>query len=189
MPSSDMLSNRFRTLVLCACVSACAAKTAPRTKAANHAAETPPPAAQAAAQRPAEKELGPRESLPVSVRGALAVRMGRHGEQLTYLLADVVLLDFESAEQLADEIRSEPPLSRPLPGDTESLNALLPAAFFNYQDELKKQAARLGQAAKARDRAELVKAFGSVAETCVACHSAYLFDESSAAHQPEPDDI
>ena len=187
-----MLNRHLRTIALCALTAACTHKPAPASKSAKEAAapqaqsETGQ-ASQAADAGPESKELGARESLPAPVRGALSARMGRHGEQLTYLLADVVLLDFESAEQLGEDIAAEPPLARPLPGDKESLNAMLPNAFFEYQDQLKVRAARLGRAAKAKDRVDLVAAFGALAETCVGCHAAYLYDESSFQHQTEPE--
>lgn len=117
--------------------------------------------------------------------GALDARMARHGEQFTYLLADVVMLDYEGAAELADELVDEPPLGRPLPEDRESLNAMLPAAFFDYQDQLRARATVLGQAARAKDRAQLVATFGNLAETCVACHAAYLHDELPI-HADEP---
>jgi cytochrome c556 len=168
------MNRLYQTVSLAACVlTACAANKTPAPRSASQAESAPGTAAP-------RRELGERKGLPPAVRGALADRMGRHGEQLTFLLADVVLLDYEAAAELADDLVSEPPLGRPIPGDTDSLNALLPAAFFDYQEQLRARAIRLGQAAKAKDRAELVAAFGTVAETCVGCHAAYLHDDLPA---------
>lgn len=130
-------------------------------------------------------KLAERDELPLAVREALDARMARHGEQFSYLLANVVLLDYDAAAELAEEIVDEPPLGRPRPGDASSLNAMLPAAFFDYEDQLRARATHLAQAARAKDRAVLVAAFGNLAETCVACHAAYLHDELPA-HADEP---
>lgn len=175
------MSRRYQALSIAAClVTACAAN-----RAAPPAGVGQAEANKAAVRSEHRRELAEREGLPPAVRGALSAQMGRHGEQLTFLLADVVMLDYEAAAELTDELISEPSLGRPLPGDTESLNALLPAAFFDYQEQLRARAIRLSQAAKAKDRAQLVASFGNLAETCVGCHASYLHDELPG-HADEP---
>jgi hypothetical protein len=156
----------------------------PAAGCVQRAANTKPTTA-AKVDKPAEaapktKELPPRQDLPLVLRETLSSSMDRHGEELTYLLADVVLLQYEQAEELAQLLADEPQLGRPMPGDTDSLNALLPEAFFVHQAELAKRAKVLAAAAHAKDDAALVRAFGSLAETCVGCHSAYLHDPLNA---------
>jgi hypothetical protein len=121
-------------------------------------------------------ELPQRQELPLVLRETLSASMNRHGEELTYLLANVLLLQYDDAFELAQLLADEPTLGRAAPGDQESLNALLPEAFFVYQDELRQRAKALALAARAKDDSAFVKAFGAVAETCVGCHSSYLHD-------------
>ena len=107
---------------------------------------------------------------------------------MTFMFASVVFLQYEDAEYLAKQIADEPKLGRPAPGDKESLNALLPAGFFEYQDALTIRLAELSVAARSRDDMKLVEAFGSVAKTCVACHSAYLNEDLDSAEDGDPGD-
>ncbi|HEX6244279.1 MAG TPA: cytochrome c [Polyangiales bacterium] len=145
-------------------------------------------ASTSAQAAPPAKALPPRQDLPLVLRETLHATMHRHGEELTFLLADVVLLQYEEAEELADLLAHEPKLGRPTPGDTDSLNALLPEAFFIHQAQLRERAALLAEAARARDDAGLVKAFGALAETCVGCHSSYLNDPLNAVPDHDEDE-
>ena len=54
-------------------------------------------------------------------------------------------------------IAIEPKLGRPVPGEEDTLNALLPAAFFVHQDLLTKHAQNLAKAAQERSDADLAK--------------------------------
>lgn len=137
------------------------------------------PAGQAAAPA-AKRELPARDELPMVIREALSASMARHGEELSFLLVSVVLLDYAAAERLAQLIADEPKLGRPRPDETETLNALLPSSFFVHQDQLVERATALGLAAREKNDATLGKAFGALAETCVGCHSTYLHDELEA---------
>jgi hypothetical protein len=137
------------------------------------------PVAQAAAPAPA-RELPERSELPMVIRETLSASMERHGEELSFLLVSVVLLDYVAAEQLAQLIANEPRLGRPGPDEKETLNALLPSSFFVHQDQLLERANALALAARAKNDATLGKAFGALAETCVGCHSTYLHDELEA---------
>jgi hypothetical protein len=162
-------------IALCSACVHQAAAGAPRTTSAAPTAKAG--AATESATPPAPpKELPQRQDLPLVLRETLRSSMDRHGEELTFLLADVVLLQYEQAEQLAEMLANEPKLGRPVPGDTESLNALLPESFFLHQSQLGERAKLLAKAAREKDDAGLVKAFGALAETCVGCHSSYLHD-------------
>jgi hypothetical protein len=109
-------------------------------------------------------------------REMLTARMQRHGDDMMFLMASVVLLSHDGAEALAGQIAAEPRIGRPGPGERDTLNALLPTRFFDLQDQLRDRARAVADAARARDDARLVKAYGQLAETCVSCHSAYLRD-------------
>jgi hypothetical protein len=154
--------------LLCGVAAACAT-AASRAKPAA-------PAGQAVAPTP-KRELPGRSELPMVIRETLSASMERHGEELSFLLVSVVLLDYAAAERLAQLIADEPKLGRPRPDEKETLNALLPSSFFVHQDELTKRANALALAARAKNDATLGKAFGALAETCVGCHSTYLHDE------------
>ncbi|HTU59905.1 MAG TPA: cytochrome c, partial [Polyangiales bacterium] len=95
---------------------------------------------------------------------------------LNFLLADVILLRYEAANQLATQLLQEPRLTRPAPFLDETLNALLPADFFVQQEALAASTEALAAATRVRDDGAIVKAFGAVAQTCVACHTSYLHD-------------
>lgn len=181
-------ANTVGTLLLASCGLACvgsATTTKPKTaEAAEAPSEKPAPAPVSGAQVP--KDLPTRQDLPLVLRETLAASMDRHGEELVYLLSSVVLLHYEEAEELAQMIANEPKLGRPAPGDDASLNAMLPSGFFVYQDALTERAKELAEAARARQDAKLVKAFGALSETCVGCHSAYLNDELSKTPDTKP---
>lgn len=149
---------------------ATAAAPAPQL-AARHEAMPVAPDGMAPHEQP---KLVPREELPRAAREALSARMDRHSEELTFLLASVVLLDYPEVETLAEMIAIEPKLGRPLPDEKDTLNALLPPAFFVHQDLLTKRAQNLAKAAQERSDIDLAKAFGALTETCVGCHAAYL---------------
>jgi hypothetical protein len=166
---SGHLTSRW-LLLLCAALGACAANAPAAQPAAT-------PSQTAAAPK---RQLPERTELPLVIREALSRSMERHGEELSYLLVSVVLLDYASAEKLAQLIADEPKLGRPHPDETGTLNAMLPVAFFEHQDQLTARARDLALAAREKNDAKLVKAFGALAETCVGCHSTYLHDELEA---------
>jgi hypothetical protein len=173
------MSQRTRTLPtrLLACLLAACATAAPAAKPAT-------PAAGATAQA-AKRELAERSELPMVIRETLRASMERHGEELSFLLVSVVLLDYAAAERLAQLIADEPKLGRPHPTEKDTLNALLPASFFVHQDQLTERARGLSLAAREKDDAKLGKAFGALAETCVGCHSTYLHEELEAARSAD----
>jgi hypothetical protein len=136
------------------------------------------PAPSASSQPLSKKEAALRlktpEYLPEAARDLLRERMERHGDSMMMLMATVLMLNFQATEQLATNIATEPRLVRPLRGDTDSLNTRLPTKFFDLQDQLVQRARTVAKAAKSRNEGQVVKAYGSLAETCVACHSTYF---------------
>lgn len=156
-------------------------------------ATAPAPSSAADAKSEAEAmkrplQLAERESLPDEAREMLHGRMLRHGDQLVYLVTSVLLLDYASTARLADALASEPRLGRPTPEDKDTLNALLPPAFFKYQDALTVHARELAAAARKSDDAALAETFAAVTKTCVGCHSVYLDDDLGFPLHDEHDD-
>jgi hypothetical protein len=163
-------------LLLSGAVAACATTAA--------GTQQPASGGQAVAQAP-KRELPERNELPMVIRETLSASMERHGEELSFLLVSVVLLDYADAERLAQLIADEPKLGRPHPDEKETLNALLPSSFFVHQDRLTDRATALALAAREKNDATLGTAFGALAETCVGCHSTYLHDELEAWRSAE----
>jgi hypothetical protein len=121
-----------------------------------------------------EATLPPPDYIPPELREVLKRRMKHHKEDMGKLLFGVALLKREEAKAAAESIASEPRLARPLPGGEDELNALLPERFFTLQDELKRRATDVAEAAAHKNDTALAASFGKLAETCVACHSVYL---------------
>lgn len=115
--------------------------------------------------------------LPPEAREMLMARMHRHGEEMMLLVVSVVILSYDGARHMAEEIVKEPKLGRPAPGEQGTINALLPPRFFSYQDELEQRASAVAEAAEAKDPTKLVVAYGKLAETCVGCHAVYMSSE------------
>jgi uncharacterized membrane protein len=127
-----------------------------------------------------EASLGAPERFPAAARVALHQRMLRHGTQLGELMQRVVLLDRESVARIGSEIFDEPTLARPLPGD--ALEGQLPERFFQAQDALRTASRRLVTAAAGGQSSEaLAMELGKLAQTCIACHDAYLHDPPASA--------
>ena len=129
--------------------------------------------------RPTAREhLAEPASIPPSARQILKSKMGRHDVQMRALMSRVVLLDDDGIARTAGEIFDEPALARPLAGD--ELNSLLPARFFDLQDELRSHARRLVMASERHDRAAVAEEFAALAKSCVACHDVYLREPADA---------
>lgn len=132
--------------------------------------------------------LAERESLPEAAREMLSGRMLRHGREMVFLVNSVLLLEYVDVAWLADRIAEEPKLGRPRPNEKDTLNALLPKKFFDYQDDLSAQARGLGEAARKQDDEQLVEAFSALTKTCVGCHATYLDEDADDFEHEEPDD-
>jgi hypothetical protein len=119
-------------------------------------------------------ELPERMDLPPAARRAVHSRMSGHGQELSVLSERVVLLEFEGAAEMAEHVRSNARLSRPLSGDATELNARLPEQFFALQDELVQRADVLAAAARRHNAEAVADAYAGLMRTCVRCHAAYL---------------
>ncbi|MHB8417617.1 MAG: cytochrome c [Myxococcales bacterium] len=152
------------------------------------AAGQPPEApSQVTPQRPAPHLEAPG-NLPLAARNALALRMANHANDLEWLLAAALTLNHALAEQAATEIASTPRFGRPLPGDLQSLNALLPKRFFELQDQLAQRARAVAKAARTHDDRALAAAMGRMTSTCIECHSVYLHGTKEDPPNSEDDE-
>lgn len=118
---------------------------------------------------------------PASARKMLDQRMNEHANELEWLLSAALMLNYDLAETAATNLANDPKLARPSAGDMDTLNALLPKKFFALQAQLAKRARDVAAAAKTHDNGKLGRALGRLTETCVACHSAYLYGPDTAA--------
>lgn len=112
--------------------------------------------------------------LPAAARELLRAKMRNHSVDANLLLRSVLLLDRAEAARLADGIAAETSLARPLAGDGDQLNSLVPARFFDLQDRSRQETRALAGAARSGDDAQLGRAFARVVESCVACHAEFL---------------
>jgi hypothetical protein len=110
-----------------------------------------------------------------------------HDERFPENVADLPVLDdvpHHGLRQLGDT-RAQDLAGGSCSAAEREVGAHLPEAFFDYQDALTISVAELSAAAQLEDDIKLVEAFGKVAQTCVACHSAYLHEDLA----PEHDDL
>ena len=112
--------------------------------------------------------------LSLVARALVHQKMANHSKQMTELVWAVVLLDYRRTVDLAKALALEPRIARPTSGDATELNAALAPRFFDLQDQPRAKAQQLEVAAQMRDPSGVARAYGGVAETCVACHDAYL---------------
>ncbi len=114
------------------------------------------------------------EPLPQVARAALRKRMQNHGDDTENLLWAALMLDFESTDGIAKMISKAPTLTRPGEGDLDTINAMLPAQFFDLQDQLDAAILGLQAAAQAKDGNAVALQYGKSVETCITCHSLFL---------------
>jgi hypothetical protein len=174
--SARQTGLRGAALALCAGLWSSCAGTRAEAKPAATPADTGASSSAAVAPR---AKLPEPDWLPSEAREMLSARMQRHGEEMMLLLVSVMTLSHDDTMQLAEEVAAEPRLGRPSPGETDTINARLPARFFELQDQLAERAHAVAAAAKANDDARIVRAYGQLAETCVSCHTVYLDPEST----------
>ena len=135
-------------------------------------------AAQTARMLP-RRELPAPERLSLTARSLLSRRMENHGFEMTNLMWATLLLDRTAASSITQSILAEPRLSRPITRDGSELNAHLPTAFFDLQDQLVESAEELRAVADDQHSSpgELAEAFGRLTNTCVRCHAVYLYGQ------------
>jgi hypothetical protein len=146
------------------------------TTTATKAPETAAATAEGARSKP---EVPAPRWLPVQAREMLAARMQRHGEEMMYLTAMVLTVNYEGAAHLAGHIAEEPRIPRPRVDEHGTISELLPTRFFELQDELNQRAQSMASAARAHEKDAMLTAYSRLTETCVSCHVLYMHDEES----------
>jgi hypothetical protein len=117
-------------------------------------------------------ELAAPERLSAAARALLRDKMQRHGSQLTTLVSQGLVLDYDGAARTAGAIFDEPLLPRSVNEGGQGI--ALPEQFFVLQDALRGQARRVVAAASVRDAGAFAGAFGELTRGCIACHDLYL---------------
>lgn len=120
--------------------------------------------------------------LPLDARILLSDRMQQHGYELTNLMWAMLFLENGEVAGRADWIASSSWIADPSAAEDRALMESLPQRFFDLQNDLVERARVVAKIARAepQDSAALVQAFGNLYETCVRCHSIYLYgDEDS----------
>jgi len=139
----------------------------------------PPPDATAAAEpTPAEtpderQGLVRSEPLPELAAKVMRKQMGRHAQRMEGLQWSALLLNYETTKAISSSIASEPRIARPT-GDMDTINQIIPPAFYDLQDELHSAAGELATASEAKDDPGMTKAYARLTKTCISCHSLYL---------------
>lgn len=101
-------------------------------------------------------------------RAFLKTKMKRHGKELQELSTAVATLRFTEVQRLAQAIANQPRL------DSTSGPAMkLSPRFFELQDELRKNAQALSDAAKANEMSAMHETFSLVTQNCMSCHAAF----------------
>jgi cytochrome c556 len=99
--------------------------------------------------------------------------MANHTKDMTDLVSAIMVLDYPTIADRAKAVAADANLARPLGGDATELNTLLPDKFFQYQDDLRKNAGVLAAAAERMDALQVADAYGHLSESCVRCHAVY----------------
>lgn len=112
--------------------------------------------------------------LSAAARALVHRTMESHSKDMTELVWAVVLLDYGRTSSLARGISAAPRIARTTGRDATELNAALSPRFFDLQDQLRERSRTLAESAAHRDAKSVSRAFGSLTETCVSCHDAFL---------------
>lgn len=152
-------------------IGACQQK-AGETKKIEGASEEP--AATAESPKRTQPKLVRAQPLTTEARMALRSQMLDHGDDMENLLWSALMLDYEGTAAIADKMSKAPTLSRAGVGQEDTINALLPAEFFELQDQLGASIADLRSAAQDKQDEAMATEYAKVAKTCIQCHSLYL---------------
>jgi hypothetical protein len=101
--------------------------------------------------------------------------MARHDESMESLLWSSLNLQHALIVQQSEWVAADAGIPRPPEGDAgDPINQVLPARFFDLQDELRRHARDLARAAQRRDDEGIARSYGELASTCIRCHGLYL---------------
>lgn len=138
--------------------------------------------AERSAARPVEMPAS--TYLPDAARHKIRATMRAHGDDMTMLMWSIMFLDVDGSAEFARVIQRQPWLERPADPASVPVQERVPEIIYQLQDQLKARASTLAALADASGRTEsarLAKAFGDMAQTCVSCHAAYLYEDSAQA--------
>jgi cytochrome c556 len=126
------------------------------------------------------KKLVPHDSLPPMARALLVKTMDRHARDMTSLQMAILLLDFETIEEKARELK-RPMFARPVvgppPSGSTAINSEIPERFFSLQDQFHASIAQLQEAAHMTSVSGVTEAYANTVRSCVGCHAAYLYQD------------
>ena len=136
------------------------------------------------AARPASAKMPMSTYLPAQAREKIRKTMRAHGDDMTVLMWSIIFLDTDGAGEFARVIKDQPWLERPADPAAVPSDEQVPEAIYALQEQLITRANALAALAETMDKqqsAQLADAFGQVAQTCVACHAAYLYESKTTA--------
>jgi hypothetical protein len=133
----------------------------------------PPQQAQLVRAISPPSRLEPPAALPEVSRAVLRTLMAAHARNMSDLVSAIMLLDYPRINAGAKGVASDASVARPLTGDATELNAQLPARFFQLQDDLRAEAAKLAVSAENLDAFQVADSYGRLSQTCVRCHAVY----------------
>ena len=102
------------------------------------------------------------------VRAFLKLKMKAHAKEMKGLSVAVATVRLGEVQRLAQDIAN----AARLDANTGSA-AKLPPRFFELQEEGKKRAQALADAAKADEMSGTLEKYSAVVENCMACHAAF----------------
>ncbi len=115
----------------------------------------------------AARQLEP-SAISEDARALLEQKMKNHATEAEKLSLAVATVRLAEVQRLAKDISLEPRLD-PAAGAAVKL----PARFFELQDELKKRAEALSNAAAQNEQSGTLERYGQLIENCMACHAAF----------------
>ncbi len=135
----------------------------------------PKPLERASAEPPGK--LAAPQYLSNDARLMLSDRMQRHGRDLTNLMWSMLFLENDAVARDAEMVAATGWIANP---SDRALLESLPASFFDLQRDLAERARIVAQMARqsSLDHWAMTRAFASLSETCVRCHSIYLYGDS-----------
>ena len=144
------------------------------------------------AARPASAKMPTSTYLPLAAREKIRKTMRAHGDDMTVLMWSIIFLDTEGASEFARVIKDQPWLERPANPEAVPADERVPEAIYVLQEQLIQRAnvlAGLADGLEKQRAAKLAEAFGQVAQTCVACHAAYLYESKDASAKDVSDEL
>ena len=140
-----------------------------QTQQAKNPPQDPAPVAVSPRTKPGDAG-NTSDPLPKPTRDSLRAQMFEHGQNMDNLLWAAMMLDYERMRKIAEWI-----IERSDSATLRSSSPDIPHTFFALRDQLGDSAQRLREAALARNDTGIASSYGDLAESCIRCHSKYLF--------------